>query len=291
MTSVWSKITDYYRQTKRRLGGKNPHEAAQSSSEVKEEETDSPALDLTRYLEDDIGIVKKLTNVKMKEKEVQKFLENATFHLVSVKNMSPPKPKRLLSKRKNIFKNRTKTEVSYAFRMGAQDTTTASLTTRRGFRVGILGVLGGGGMGAQAAAGVGSSYSKQTELTKEQSKSDMRELQATVQVPSEKSLVATELVYSSDYDATCEFDITVDGSCKIKYLHDGKKDTIKAQELMKLNDIGEEKSALESEGKSKEKTKQKDLVHLRRTWNCTIESTEQALEIEMGQVNDSDTEQ
>ena len=58
MTSVWSKITDYYRQTKRRLGGKNPQEAAQSSSKV-EEEIDSPALDLTRYLEDDIVKVKK----------------------------------------------------------------------------------------------------------------------------------------------------------------------------------------------------------------------------------------
>ena len=183
MTSVWSKITDYYRQTKRRLGGKNPQEAAQSSSKA-EEEIDSPALDLTRYLEDDIGKVKKMPNIMMKEKEVQKFLENATIHLVCVKNMSPPKPKRLLSKKKSVFKNRTKTEVSYAFRMGAQDTTTASLTTRKGFRVGILGVLGGSGMGAQGAAGVGASYSKQTELTMEQSKSDMRELQATVQVPS-----------------------------------------------------------------------------------------------------------
>lgn len=118
----------------------------------------------------------------------------------------------------------------------------------------------------------------------------MRELQATVQVPSEKSLIATELVYSSDYDATCEFDITIDGSCKIKYLHDGKKGTINAQELMKWNDTGEEQSESESKGKSKE-TKQKDLVHLRRTWNCTIESTEQALEIEMEEVHDSDTEQ
>ena len=290
MTSVWSKITEYYRQTKRRLGEKNPQEAAQSSSKA-EEEIDSPALDLTRYLEDDIGKVKKMANIKMKEKEVQKFIENAKIHLVCVKNMSPPKPKRLLSKKKSVFKNRTKTEVSYAFRMGAQDTTTASLTTRKGFRVGILGVLGGVGMGAQGAAGVGASYSKQTEVTKEQSKSDTRELQATVQVPSEKSLIATELMYSSDYDATCEFDITVDGSYKIKYLHDGKKDTIKAQELVELNDIGEEKSALEGGSKSKEKTKLKDLVHLRRTWNCTIESTEQALDIEMGEVHDSDTEQ
>ena len=56
MTSVWSKITDYYRQTKRRLGGKNPQEAAQSFSKA-EEQIDSPALDLTRYLEDDIGKV------------------------------------------------------------------------------------------------------------------------------------------------------------------------------------------------------------------------------------------
>ena len=213
------------------------------------------------------------------------------FILFVSRTCHPPKLKRLLSKKKSVFKNRTKTEVSYAFRMGAQDTTTASLTTRKGFRVGILGVLGGGGMGAQGAAGVGASYSKQTEVTKGQSKSDMRELQATVQVPSEKSLIATELVYSSDYDATCEFDITVDGSYKIKYLHNGKKDTVKAQELVELNDIGEEKPALEGGSKSKGKTKLKDLVHLRRTWNCTIESTEQALDIEMGEVHDSDTEQ
>ena len=274
MPNILTKLTEFWGKTKRNKGALRNGAQGHSSPAEGEDEIDfCSAQDLTGYLQNDIRRLKGGKQVFIKEKEVKKFLEKSKIHLVRVKSMSSKKPKRLISEKKHRFKNSTANNVSHTFRKSFQETASASLTVTKGYTIGIGATLGGSGMGASASGGLSGAYRKEKQFTHEQSKREASELQTELTVPSGKSIIAMDRLYGCDYDAMCEFEIALQQSHKIKYELDGRKDTVTAEELKKLN----EKHASEISGSQ---------VQLQRTWSCTIEHTEPELDIKMANLED-----
>lgn len=170
-----------------------------------EDETDAKsfASDLTQDLEQTITNV--LTKTKrgfagsasVSKKQVQKFLDKATIEFTGYSNKKSGKePKRLMSQKKSLFKNKTKAEVTYAFRRSAEHCTTAHLTVQKGLTIGVLAGIGGGAMGAPASLGGGLGFRKTKELSSGSSQMSSREMEVQVSVPGGESVTATESVFN-----------------------------------------------------------------------------------------------
>lgn len=252
---------------------KPPHETGEGSGtgEEGEEETDSLASDLTQDLEQTITNVlkrkrKDVSPISLSKKHMQKFLQKATIQFTGYNNKRTGKePKRLMSQKKSVFKNKTKATVTYRFRRSAEDCTTAHLRVQKGLTVGVLAGIGAGVMGGQASVGAGLAYSKKRELCSGSSQTNAREMEVQVPVPSGELVTATESVYNIEHDAECSFDVTVNKNRHIKYYCDKKEQKISVKDL-----------ADESEDSDSEE------VHLHRSFSCTLVDSQNELDVVMG---------
>ena len=261
-------------------GGSQDHGAEEPCSEHEnegkqgKEETDCGVLqDFTTYLEKLISEHraekgKTAGSIILEEKEVVKLLKNAKVKFMGFSSNSTQKtnkPKRFMSSKTSVFRNRTNKEARYMLRESTEDMVVAQVTTKKGF---CLGVATGLTIGAPTGGGgllVGGSYSRGKEKSRGSSSVTRREMEASATVEPKQQLLATESVYHTDYEAICKFDFTVIEGYELKYK--GK--------VVKVRDIGFEECEqdFETEGEKK--------VHISATFHTTLTSVEHVMEFEV----------
>ena len=284
-------LHDYERVTRQSPGpSKSPREtkAALATAEAGEDkarqlregasgrdEIDYSETDFANFLARDIkrALKKPSENVTVEENQAKKFLRNANVRFLGLREDGepPPKLKRLVSRKESIFHNELDKPAKYTFSKTSQDATTAQLTTRSGFKIGVLAAVGGG-VGGQALLGGGGSYSRENEFMQQTSSTSGKEMHVQVDVPEGKSVTAEESIYDTMYDADCDFDIIIPESHKIRYSDGEKPNEIEAKAL-KTQDDPEDITV------TKKKVFKKTYVHLHRNYKCKIVTTEHKLRI------------
>ena len=242
------------------------------------EEVDYSTTDFTEHLKEDIIAARKRKgkegSVDVQDKETEKFLKKAKISFLGQNIHNEHKTRRQISKKESVFYNNTGKDVQYTFCKTAQDTTTAQLTTSRGFKIGVLAFLGGG-LGGQGGLGVGAQYSRGTESMQQSSNASGREMHAQVTVPVGSCARVFETNYSAVTDAKCDFDIAIKNSHEIKYTVKGGKHTqITAADLDPYDTITTEKHLVKPD-------KTIEVVHLHRSCKCTLVSIEHDIEMKL----------
>ena len=245
-----------------------------------EDEPDGPVEDFMQFLEKDINNATK-SEVKLNAKQKRKFFRNVTISFVGQTENKELSAKTIqsTSKKKSVFYNRTRGNAMFTFWKRANDTTTAQLTTRSGFKIGVAAVVGGG-VGGQGSLGVGGEYSRGKERMEQTSRTSGREMRVEVEVPAGKSVKAVETDMSFECNAECEFDIAIPDSFDIEYCKSGGFGNckIRAKELKNSDDPDDDEY---TPGEAVNLTEnKKKLVHLRRILKCKLVTIEHQLTIE-----------
>lgn len=250
----------------REEGGSGRDEVDYSTTDF----ADFLASEIKRALPDSKKPNKTLT---VEENQAKKFLRHANVRFLGLREDGepPPKARRLVSRKESHFHNDMDKPAQYTFCKTAQDTTTAQLTTRSGFKIGVLAAVGGG-LGGQALLGGGGSYSREKEFMQQTSSTSGKEMHVQVDVPEGSTVTAEESIYDTMYDADCDFHIMIPESHKIKYSKDKREDTIEAKELKTEDD---------PEDITVERTfsRDKKYVNLHRNLKCKMVTTEHELRI------------
>ena len=140
-------------------GAEEPCSEHENEGKQEKEEPDSAVLqDFTTYLEKLISEHraekgKTAGSIILEEKEVVKLLKNAKVKFMGFSSNSTQKtnqPKRLMSSKTSVFRNRTKKEARYMLRASTEDMVVAQVTTKKGFCLGVstgltIGAPTGGG--------------------------------------------------------------------------------------------------------------------------------------------------
>ena len=262
-------------------------EEADQSKEIevligKEDVTDGPLQDFTMYLENLITKHRvekkgKTDDIILEEKEIVKFLKSAEVKFMGFSNGSTPKynkPKRLMSRKRSVLKNKSKKVARYVLRACTEDTVMAQVTTKSGFS---LGVLTGLSLGSPTGGGgllVGGSYSRSKEKSQGSSSVARREMEASASVGCREQLIATESVYHTDYEADCEFDFFVKEDYELSYTLP-KNTFLNKTKALKVKEIGFEECEqnIEVEGGKK--------VHKSASFQTTLTSVEHEIDFEV----------
>lgn len=210
----------------------------------------------------------------LKEKEVKRFLKKADVKFVGFPNSdrlkSSTKPKRLMSSKTSVFKNRTGKEASYILRASAEDTIMAQVTTKSGFSVGVAAGLTLGGPPGGAGILAGGSFSKEKEKQQGSSSVTKREMEASATVGKDKQLVATESIYHIDYEADCKFDFSVEDKYEFEYKVPNK---MFGKREVKAKDIGFKYCEEDFETVTEDKK-----VHITATFHTTLVSVQHEID-------------
>ena len=239
------------------------------------DEVDYSTTDFANFLAREIAraLEKPNETLTVEENQAKKFLRHANVRFLGLREDGepPPKARRLVSRKESVFHNDMDKPAQYTFCKTAQDTTTAQLTTRSGFKIGVLAAVGGG-LGGQALLGGGGSYSREKESMQQTSSTSGKEMHVQVDVPEGSTVTAEESIYDTMYDADCDFDIMILESHKIKYSKENGEGTIEAKEL-KTQDDPEDITV------KKTLSKDKTYVNLHRNLKCKMVTTEHELRI------------
>lgn len=264
--------------------------------------------DISQHVKEDVSEAvnkdrDKPVPVYVTDEEIRKFLKKAKVTFLGQtegKQLSPPK-KRLVLRKENVFTNDTDKPATFTFHKNAQDTTTAQLSTTKGFKIGAAAVVGGG-VGGQGGLAMGASYTRQTERMEQSSHVSDKGMKVEVKVPEHGSIVAVEADYSSVYEAECDFDIAVNDDYKIEYSFESEPPRSRKRKLLSyfsksekpkigvtdLRREGDEDSGdelLGSTAAKKKAKKEKKLVHLHRSCSCKLVTVEHKLTIEQCETN------
>ena len=189
------------------------------------EEVDFTRPDFTKYLEDKITkyhhdhdkIAKdEGKRAVLGEDEVVTFLKKADIRFMNELRTKKP-PKRLVSRKKSVFRNGTKRDAEYTFRKSAEDSVIAQVTTRSGYSFGVIAGISAGAPIAKAGIKGIAKYSNTRAESSGSTETLKREMEAKATIGMGEKLIAIESVYHCDYDAECEFDFTVNKEYKFKY--------------------------------------------------------------------------
>ena len=209
----------------------------------------------------------------LKEKEVKRFLMKADVKFVGFPNgdrlKSSAKPKRLMSSKTSVFRNRTGKEASYILRASVEDSVMAQVSTKSGFSVGVAAGLTLGGPPGGAGILAGGSFSKEKEKQQGSSSVTKREMEAKATVGKDKKLVATESIYHIDYEADCKFDFSVEDKYKFEYKVPKKI----FNEEVKAKDIGFKYCEEDFETATEDKK-----VHITATFHTTLVSVQHEID-------------
>ena len=256
------------------------------AGEQGEDDVDFGVPDFTTYLERQITKYhhdikgKKEDKITLEEEVVVKFLKYAEVKFMGFSNHSRKikQPKRLVSCKTSVFKNKTKNAAQYILRASTEDTVMAQVSTRKGFSLGVatgLNIgshLGGGGIQ------FGGSYHKEKEEMQGSSSASRREMEASAKVGPNQQLVATESVYAFDYEAECSFDFSVKEDYAVAYKVPRWKhlEYFTKNKEVKVKQIGFKECNQEGIPTQKEKR-----VHLCTTFHTTLTGTEHEIDFEV----------
>ena len=242
------------------------------------DEPDSGVLQDFTYLEKLItkhrGAKGETDNIILKEKEVVKLLKKSEVKFMCFSSNSTRKsnlPKRLMSSKTSVFRNRSKNEAHYSLRACTEDMVVAQVTTKKGFS---LGVATGLTLGAPTGGGglfVWGSYSREREKSRGSSSVTRREMEARCTVEPSQKVVATESVYHTDYEANCKFDFSVKEGYQVTYKVPNKNNFFKAK-VVKVKEIGFEECDQDFETQGEKK------VHILATFQTTLTSVEHEID-------------
>ena len=246
-------------------------------TESESDEPDGPVEDFMKFLVEDIKYATK-SEVTLNTKQQQKFFRNVTISFVGQTENKEPSAKTVQSttKKESVFYNRTRGSAVFTFWKRVNDTTTAQLTTRSGFKIGVAAAVSGGVVG-NGSLGVGGQYSRGKESMEQSSHTSSREMKVEVEVPAGKSVKAVETDKSFECSAECEFDIAIPESFDIEYckLNRGVG-KIKAKELKNSDDPDDEEY---TPGEAVSLAERKKKIHLHRTLKCKLVTVEHQLTI------------
>lgn len=209
------------------------------------------------------------------ESDVKKFLRKADVKYIGFSNRLPmDTPKRLMSEKRSVFKNKSLKEATYIIRKSAEDSVIAQLQTREGFSLGVNAGMSGG-LPVGLNLGISASYSQGTEHHSGSTVTSKREMEAHVVVPPQREVTATETTYHTDYTAVCEFDITVEESREIKYKW-GKDFFRTDVDVKELPGFKKCEQDLIQEGKGRD-----DLYHLSCSLQSKLTEVEHEFQVEL----------
>ena len=247
-------------------------------TESESDEPDGPVEDFMKFLVEDIKYATK-SEVTLNPKQKRKFFRNVTISFVgqTEKKELSVKTVQSTSKKESVFYNRTSGSAMFTFWKRVNDTTTAQLTTRSGFKIGVAAAVSGG-VGGNGSLGVDGQYIRGKESMEQTSHRSGREMKVEVAVPAGKSVKAVETDKSFECSAECEFDIAIPESFDIEYCKpSGGVGKIKAKELKNCDDPDDEEY---TPGEAVGHKKRKKKVHLHRNLNCKLVTVEHQLTIE-----------
>ena len=251
-----------------------------------EDEPDTGILDdFTTYLESLISRKENGSDIHLKEKMVVKFLKKAEVKFLGFCNDSAPKPKpnepkRLISSKTSVFRNRSGKQAQYILRACAEDAVFAQVKTTKGFSLGVATGMTLGAPTGGAGLLLGGVFKREKEKTQGSKSISRREMEANAPVDCEQQLVATESVYHTDYEATCLFDFLIKEDYKISYKAASKSTTKKVKELgFKMCE-----QDLEGAGSSGKK------VHTSAFFRTTLTSTQHHIDFKVEPISAEETD-
>ncbi len=252
------------------------------SRQVKEaekgtEETDSVQVTdlyekLVQNIEEAVKAAEGKAPSSVDEVSVHDFMKKVQYRVARIHDGTKRKrqPKRLVAAKTSYFKNRTRHDAKFCFRECVMDTTSCSVSKTRGFTVGVVGGLSPSSpIGGGIAAGAGASYSRSKSTELSETRASSKELLAEIVLEKDECARAVTELYCTEYEATCDLDITANTQRVNKHIFFytplDKKDRISkvtAKEVLNVSGGG------------------KDFT-FRRSCHCVLEDFEYELRIEM----------
>ena len=225
--------------------------------------------ELKKLLEQSIAATLKKGGVELDED----FFEVVDYHVVR-KARDTTEERSLVSEKNTRFENHNANgEISeYRFSSSYEESSSFTLTTSKGYSIGIGGDLGVGFMGGSAGVNTGYQYSRQRGRSEEKGRTNTKELCLSGSLQPHTVVTVKELMYEVRENAQCNLVLMVGDRTNIpfNYEKNGEKGSVEMKKLFERGKISSYSRAFEHVGKT---------VTMNLAGPCTYRSTERALEV------------